>query len=175
MENFAAEYQVTLSDFRKATYFGMFLRNRKALRIMFAVLIVGILYAIGGAVGFGKINPLVLFLAMGYLLWGIWLFSGVEKGIRAYLKSENSMIGCTYRAEFTAQTLSMSVPERNISFSTPIKKLTCAFEFSSMFLLYTSVQDVYILPSRVLTEEQKKSLRNNLRAKLGDNFGSRFK
>lgn len=175
MDNISVEYQVTLADFRKATYYGMFLRNRKALRIMFAVLFVGVLYMLGSFIGLGEINPLVLFLALGYFIWGIWLFSGVEKGIRTYLKSENSMIGCTYRAELTAKTLSIAVPERDIRVSLPIKKLACAFEMSSMFLLYTSMQDVYILPNRVLSDEQRAALRGNLRSKLGDNFGTRFK
>jgi len=175
MEKISVEYQVTLSDFRKASYLGVFLRNRKALRIMFAVLIAGILYAIGGAIGYGKINPLVLFLAMGYFLWGIWLFSGTEKGIRTYMRSKDTLIGCTYRVDITAQDLSIAVPERKINFTTPIKKLTCAFEFGSMFLIYTSMQDVYILPTRVLQEEQKTALRTLLRKKLADNFGSRYK
>ena len=37
------------------------------------------------------------------------------------------------------------------------------------------MQDVYILPTRVLSEEQRSALRSNLRSKLGSNFGSRFK
>lgn len=175
MEKFSVNYQVTLSDFRKATYLGMFLRNRKALRIMFAVLIAGILYALGGAIGYGKVNPLVLFLAMGYLLWGIWLFSNAEKSIRAYLKTKDTLIGCTYQVEISVQTLTIAIPERKINVSTPIKKLTCAFEFSPMFLLYTSMQNVYLLPTRALSSEQRTALRSLLRSKLGDNFGSRFK
>lgn len=175
MEKFSVEYQVTLADFRKATYYGVVLRNRKAMRIMFAVLFVGVLYAIGGAIGFGKVNPLVLFLAMGYLLWGLWLFSSTEKAIRGYLKMPNTLIGCKYQVEFSAQTVTIAVPERDIHFSVPIKKLACAFELSSMFLLYTSMRDVYILPMRVLTQEQRLALRTELRSRLQNNFGSRFK
>ena len=47
MEKIKTSYQVTVSDFRRATYFGLFQRHRTALRIMFVVLAVGVLYALG--------------------------------------------------------------------------------------------------------------------------------
>ena len=83
MERISAKYQVTVSDFRRATYFGLFQRHRMGLRIMFVVLAVAILYVMGASIGLGVMNPLVLFIAMAYLIWGILLFSGAERGIRA--------------------------------------------------------------------------------------------
>ena len=38
MEKIQVEYKVTVSDFRKASYYGLFLRHRRPLQIMFAVL-----------------------------------------------------------------------------------------------------------------------------------------
>ena len=175
MDKICVEYQVTVSDFRRATYYGTFLRHRTALRVMFVVLAVAVLYAIAGAVGFGTVNPLVLFLAMGYLIWGLMLFAGVEKGIRAYLRTKESFIGCTYRMELESHRIRLDIPERKIQFATPVNKLACVFEISSLFMIYTSLQDVYILPARALTEEQRVDLRKNFREKLGDNFGSRFR
>ena len=175
MEKICVEYQVTVSDFRRATYYGLFLRHRRALRIMFAVLIVAVVYAIAGAAGVGTINPLVLFLAMAYLIWGIMLFAGAEKGIRSYLRTKDSLVGCTYRAELESHRIRLEVPERNIHFATPVNKLACVFEMSSLFLVYTTLQDVYILPTRCFHEQQRQALRTNFREKLGDNFGSRFR
>lgn len=175
MEKICVEYQITVSDFRQATYYGLFLRHRTALRIMFVVLAVAVIYVIAGSLGLGTINPLVLFLGLAYLIWGLFLFAGAEKGIRAYLRSEGSMIGCTYRAELEAHRIRLEVPERDIHFTTPVHKLTCVFEFSNLFLLYTSLQDVYLLPARCLTQAQRAALRANFRNRLGENFGSRFR
>lgn len=85
MQTIHVNYSITVSDFRKATYYGLFLRHRRALQIMFLVLGVSILYAIGGALGLGTVNYLVFFLALAYLIWGIFLFAGAEKGIRQHI------------------------------------------------------------------------------------------
>ena len=175
MERISAKYQVTVSDFRRATYFGLFQRHRMALRIMFVVLAVAVLYVLGASIGLGVMNPLVLFIAMAYLIWGILLFSGAERGIRAYLRSKNSLIGCTYRVELDSHRIRLEVPEHKIQVSTQVNQLTCVFELSSMFLIYTSMQDVYILPHRCMSEKQRVALRHNFRTRLGENFGSRFK
>ena len=175
MDKISVEYQVTVSDFRKATYFGLFQQHRTALRIMFVVLIVAILYAMGASLGLGTLNPLVLFIAAAYLVWGLLLFAGAEKGIRAYLNMPNSLIGCTYRAELDSHRVRFEIPERKIQVSAQVNQLTCVFELSALFLIYTSVQDVYILPNRCLTSEQRIALRKNFRQRVGQNFGSRFK
>jgi len=174
MEKIKTSYQVTVSDFRRATYFGLFQRHRRALRIMFVVLAVGILYALGGVIGLGQINPLVLFLAGAYLIWGLLLFAGAEKGVRQYIRHPDSLIGCEYQMELESNRIRVEVPQRKISFATQINKLTCVFETSGMFLIYSSLQDVHILPHRALTPQQRAALRSNFRKQLGDNFGSRF-
>ena len=174
MEKIKTSYQVTVSDFRRATYFGLFQRHRTALRIMFVVLAVGVLYALGGMMGLGQVNPLVLFISGAYLIWGLLLFSGAEKGIRRYLKHKDSLIGCTYHVELESNRIRVEVPQRKISFSTQMNKLTCVFETSDMFLIYNNLQDTHILPHRALSPEQRTALRANFRKHLGDNFGSRF-
>ena len=35
MQTIHVNYSITVSDFRKATYYGLFLRHRRALQIMF--------------------------------------------------------------------------------------------------------------------------------------------
>ena len=142
MEKITFDYQVTVGEFRQATYYGMFIRHRKALRIAFAILLLGIAYAIGGAIGLGEVNPWVLFLAAGYLIWALIFFGGAEQGIRAYLKSPHCMIGKTFHMELEGAQMRIEADGLGVVFSAPLKKLTCAFEISSLFMLYTSVQDV---------------------------------
>ena len=62
-----------------------------------------------------------------------------------------------------------------ISGGTQTNQLACVFELSSLFMIYTSMQDVYLLPNRCLTDDQRTALRKNFRERLGNNFGSRFK
>ncbi len=175
MDKISVEYQVTVSDFRQATYFGLFQRHRMALRIMFVVLIVAVLYVLGASIGLGTMNPLVLFIAAAYLIWGLLLFAGAEKGIKQYLRSEGSLIGCSFRAELESHRIRLEIPERKIQVTAQTNQLACVFELSSLFMIYTSMQDVYLLPNRCLTAEQRIALRKNFRERLGNNFGSRFK
>lgn len=174
MEKILTTYEITLSDFRRATYFGLFQSHRTPLRILAVVLAVAIVYTAGAAIGFGQLNPLVLFLAGAYLIWGLLLFAGAERGIRRYIAGKDCLVGCTYRAELESNRIRMEIPARGISFSVQTNKLTCVFETSDMFLIYHTLQDVHLLPHRALTDEQRLALRQNFRKHLGANFGSRF-
>lgn len=174
MENIDVRYQITVRDFRQAAYFGLFQRHRRALRIMFIVLAVSILYVLGGYAGLGQINYLVPFLGAAYLIWGLLLFAGAEAGVRRYLRGGDSLIGCGYHAVLGPRGVRFEIPERGIRFDCPMGKLACVFELSGMFLIYISLQEVYILPHRCLTEAQRSALRACFRERLGGNFGTRF-
>lgn len=175
MDKIFVEYQVTVSDFRRATYYGLVNQHRTPLRILFAVLIVAVGYVLlGSLLNLDGFNPLVLFLAAAYLVWGILLFAGAERGIRQYIRRPDSLVGCTYRMELESHRVTVEVPERKIRFSVPVSQLACVFELSGMFLIYHTVQDTYILPCRCLTDGERAALRANFRKKLGDRFGSRF-
>ena len=159
MQTIHVNYSITVSDFRKATYYGLFLRHRRALQIMFLVLGVSILYAIGGALGLGTVNYLVFFLALAYLIWGIFLFAGAEKGIRQYLASPHNTLGCDYDVTIDAHRIRICIPSHKGDSSFLITKLACVYELSSMYLLYVNTQEVYLLPKRALTAEQVSELR----------------
>lgn len=168
------EYEIGVPDFRKASYYGLFVRQRTALRIFFVVMIVSALYAVGGALGLGKINPLVFFLAAAYLVWALLLFAGTEKQIRAYLRREDHLLGENMRMQLDGKGMRMEIPSRGIAFTRAWDRLACAFELSDLFLLYLSTQDVYILPKRALRPEEVEALRQTLRRRMGDRFGTRF-
>ena len=174
MQAIDVSYTVTVSDFRKATYYGLFLRHRRALQIMFLVLGFSVLYAIGGALGLGTINYLVFFLALAYLIWGLLLFAGAEKGIKRFLASPQATLGCEYLVSIDEHHVRIRVPAKKGDVSILIKKLACAYELSSMYLLYVTTQEVYLLPKRALTAEQTAALRTLLRQTIGERFSSRF-
>lgn len=174
METIQAAYQITVGDFRKASYFGLFLRHRRPLRILFVVLAVGILYGLGAYYGLGRVNPLVLFITVAYLGWGLLLFAGTERNILRYLRSPETLIGCRYEVTIESHRIRTQIPQRKVNVSYQLNQLTCVFELSHLFLIYTTPQETYLLPKRSLTEEQIAALRQTFRDRLGDNFGSRF-
>lgn len=168
------QYKISLSDFRKANYYATAFRHRKAVAVMAVVLIGAALYAIGAAAGLGTPNALVFFLAGAYLIWGILLFAETERRIRRYLRSGDDLLGLDYHAALTEKTISFRVPERKIAVSYPLKALSCVFELSSLFLIYSSPKEVYILPKSVLSPEELSAVRQNFRTQLRDLFSSRF-
>lgn len=175
MQAIDVSYTITVSDFRRATYYGLFLRHRRPLLIMFIVLGAAVLYGIGGALGLGSVNYLVFFLALAYLIWGLLLFAGAEKSIRQYLASPGATLGCEYLVSINSHHIRIRVPSHNGDVSFQIKKLACVYELSSLYLFYVNTQEVYLLPKRALTEEQTAALRQELRSVIGERFSSRFK
>ncbi len=174
MKKIAAEFQLTVGEFRMASYYGLFLRHRRALLIMFAVLLMAALYTIGACAGLGRANPLVFFLAAAYLIWGLLLFAGAEKNIRRYLRQPDSLIGCLFKVFVEDHRLRVEIPERKIRESCNLHSLTCCFELSALFLFYTTPQNVYLLPKRALTAEETEMLRMELTSCLKERFSSRF-
>ena len=174
MKKIETTYTPELTDFRRASYYGLFLRHRRALQILFIVLGAAVLYYIGAAINLGTANPLVFFLAAAYLIWGLLLFAGAEKDIRRYIRSPESLIGCEFRVLIEAHRIRIEIPEKKIRESFNLHSLHCCFELSSMFMLYTTPQNVYLLPKRALEAEEVTALREELGSSLGERFFSRF-
>ncbi|MCD8223740.1 MAG: YcxB family protein [Clostridiales bacterium] len=175
MEKIQINCRIEAGDFRKATYYGLFVRYRTPFRILFIVLIVGILYAIGGQFGLGEINPLVLMIAAGYVVWGLLMFAGTERSIIRYLRTPDCLVGCEYQFGIDVRNIRIKIPQRNVDISLAVSKLTCVFELHSLFMIYISGQQVYLLPKRYLSAQQCGDLRKIFQNSLQDRFSSRFR
>ncbi|MBR2570844.1 MAG: YcxB family protein [Clostridia bacterium] len=169
-----AEYRITLSDYRMASYYGLFLRHRKALLALFVMLFVAVLYGLASLFGAGTANPLVFLLAAAYAAWGLALCAGTEKTIRAYLRSDGNLIGLDYILDLDETRTTVQVPAKRIRTVFDTGRMACAFELHAMFLLYSTAAEVYILPKRALSDEDALSLRKLLRTRLKDRFSTRF-
>ena len=174
MEKIQLAYTVTVSDFRKASYYGLFLRQRRSLQIMFVVLAAAVLYGIGSALGLGEANPLVF-------SWQRLILPGDSSSLPGRSEASANICGrrgifsAAHKAVLESHRVQFEIPERNIRVSKTIGDLTCVFELSQLFLIYTSTQDLYILPYRALTEAQRTALRETFRQRLGDRFAGRFR
>ena len=174
METIQTRFEIGVPDFRRASYYGLFLRYRKPFLFLFIVLIGALLYAIAAAFGFGTANPLVFFLAAAYAVWGLVMAAGLEKGIRAYIRSPGSLIGCGCEMTLDAKHMRLRIPERNVDVTAAYAKLACAFELHALFMLYTTPRQTYLLPKRALTAEQTADLRAVLKKEMKDRFSTRF-
>ena len=174
MKRIDTEFTLGLGEFRMASYYGLFLRHRRPLQILFGVLLFALAYLTGSLLGLGAPNPLVFLLAAAYLVWGLLLFAGTERDIRRYIGTPGNLIGCAYRMILEDHRLRIEIPERDVRESFNLHRLTCCFELSALFLFYTSLQNVYILPKRALTPEETQALRALLAADCGERFSSRF-
>lgn len=174
MKTIEANYQITLSDFRKATYYGLSLRYQRSLSIMFLVLLIGFFYTVAAFFGFWKLNLLIPFIATAYLIWGLLLFAGAERSIRNYLKAPGCTISKNHKTILDEKHVHIQIPECKVNTSYSISKLACVFELSTLFLIYISMQDVYLLPKRALKDEESGYLRENFRSLLGTRFYTRF-
>ena len=175
MSDIRIHYQVSLSDYRKASYYGLFLRHRIPLLIFFGVLLFSVLYAIGAAADFGRPNPFVFLLAGAYLVWALILFAGNERQIRSYLRREDCLLGVELCLLLNEKSLTMQIPSRGIRFSRLWNRLAAAFELNDQFLFYLSAQEVYLRPKRYLSAEETEALRTLLSSRLQDRFSSRWR
>ena len=174
MSTIRVQYQINLADYRKASYYGLFLRERKPLLIFFCVMAFALLYAVGARFGLGEANPLVFLIAGAYLVWALLLFAETEKKIRVYMRKEDSLIGVDLCMTLDDRTMQMEIPNRKIHFTRAWNKLSAVFELNDLFLFYLSAQDVCLLPKRVLQVNEQEVLRQTLKIKLEERFSSRF-
>lgn len=169
MNKFEATFQITVSDYRMASYYGLAMRQHKILRVLIFMVGAAFLFFCTSNMWANGME-LAILLLMICAVWLLMMFANMEKGIRQYVKHENTMIGCEYHMTLESHRIQIRVPERKVNVSVKMNDLTAVFELSKAFMIYTSMQDAYILPFRCLTKEQKEALRENFRKFLGDRF-----
>lgn len=167
-------YQVSLSDFRKAMYYGLFLRNRRPFIIILIAVAITLLYLIAHMMHIAQMNYIVYFIGAIHMIWGISLLVGAEKSIRRYLKSPDHFLGALFHVQMDEQNILIRVPERNVNVKYRINELYCVFELSALFMIYISPAEVYLLPKKALNEELRVRLRANFKERLGNQFQSRL-
>ena len=169
MNKIEVSYPLTVSDYRRASYYGLALRQHKLIRPM--LLLVGFaLTAALSALVWGEGAKLAAALCALWVVWLLTIFAGAERDIRRYVKHPDTMIGCEYHMTLESHRIQIRVPERKIHYSVKVNDLAAVFELSGQFLIYISTQDTYILPFRVLTREQQEELKETFRRHLGERF-----
>ena len=174
MEKISKEFRITLGDFRQASYYALAIRNRVAFRIAAGALCFGICYLAVSAIGITVLHPVILFVAAAYLVWVLIMLGQEEVRIRSYVRSKDCLIG--YQSQFTMEgnRIRIRIPEKNITADLTVNRLVYAIELSALFLLYTTAENVYLVPRRVFTEAELRTIRGTLRKQLPGRFTTRY-
>ena len=172
MEAQEIRYRVSKKIFRQATLYAMFLRNRGTFRVGIAVVLAVAFYTILAVQGTFPLSYLPVYIAAAYLVWMLLLLGREEQRIFRYLKSDQSLLGIEYVLRFDENKLSVDIPEKKLRSTVSLTKLASAIEISSVFMLYLSAEQLYLVPSSAMTESQRSMLRGLLGSRLGARFYS---
>lgn len=167
-------YQVSLSDFRKATYYCLFLRHRRSFIIILIAVAITLMYLIANMMRIAQINYVVYFIGAIHMMWGASLLIGAEKSIRRYGKSSGHFLGTSFHVQMDEKNILIRVPERGVNVKYRIHQLYCVFELSALFMIYVSPAEVYLIPKKELSNEVRMRLRTSFREIPGNRFRSRF-
>lgn len=109
-------------------------------------------------------------VAAAELIWGLVLFAGAEKSVRAYMRTPNNYLGAAFAADFEDLRLHIQSPEHGVNLSIPWTKVYCVLEYSSFFSVYLTPQETCIIPRRALSADDDAALR----ALFSDRLGKRY-
>lgn len=167
-------FKVTVKDFREATYYALFMRKRNFFRAAAVVIAACFIYVVLTVNKALTMEPIFFFLAGGYLVWILFLLAGAERQIRTYVKSPDNLLGVDYTAKFGARMFTFEIPQRKFRATGDLDQLTAAFELTNVFLIYATGAQLFIIPTRDMTKEQIKHLRELLAHGLGERFYTMF-
>lgn len=172
MDTQEIRYRVNKKVFRQASLYAMFLRSRNTFRAGVVVVLAVAFYTVLAVQGTFPLSYLPIYIAAAYLIWMLLLLGREEQRVLRYLKSDESLLWTEYILRFDGGKLSIDVPEKKLHNTLPIVKLASAIEISSVFMLYLSAEQLYLVPTAAMTEEQRTALRELLSSRLGDRFYS---
>lgn len=172
MEAQEIRYRVNKRVFRQASLYAMFLRNRNTFRVGIAVVLAVAFYTVLAVQGTFPLSYLPIYIAAAYLVWMLLLLGREEQRVLRYLKSDESLLGTEYVLRFDAGKLSVEVPEKKLRNTVALAKLASAIEISSVFMLCLTADQLYLVPTAAMTDEQRTALRGLLSSRLGERFYS---
>ncbi|MBQ7534228.1 MAG: YcxB family protein, partial [Stomatobaculum sp.] len=126
------------------------------------------------AIGIIVLHPIILFVAAAYLIWVLIILGQEEIRIRSYVRSKDCLIGLKNTFFMEGNRIRIQIPDKNITANLTVNRLAVAFEISALFLLYTTAQQVYLVPKRAFTEDQLRKIRSTLAKQIPGRFSTRF-
>lgn len=167
------EYCVTEKDYRNATYYSYLFRYSRAFKIALFLLGAFLFYFLGALMKAWSFSYYFAFLAVAYVIWiGIFLYNA-EKTVQAYVKNKSNLLNIKYIFDLDGTRIRFRIPEKKADVQFEISKVSCVFELQELFLIYVTMQEVYILPKRALTTEESIALREKFNGILNNRFSSR--
>ncbi|MBO4872644.1 MAG: YcxB family protein [Lachnospiraceae bacterium] len=168
------ECDVGVQEYRQASYYALFSRKKPGFLLCAVILALTVLYGLLIILGLLPFKAVAFFIAGAELLWLLLQFASAERRIFQYIKSEESMIGVPFRADLDAQTFHIEIPAKDLKGEVAYKDLYLATELSSLFMISVNESEMFILPTRCFTDEQRTWFRHTLARQMQDGFISRY-
>ena len=146
----------------------LYIRRQRSAYLVLAVAF----YTVLAVQGTFPLSYLPIYIAAAYLVWMLLLLGREEQRVLRYLKSDESLLGTEYVLRFDAGKLSVEVPEKKLRNTVALAKLASAIEISSVFMLCLTADQLYLVPTAAMTDEQRTALRGLLSSRLGERFYS---
>lgn len=175
MDQVKVDYQVTLSDFRRAYFYVMWVRCRKYIEFVAMLFAADLCYTLFVLAGKAVYTPVTFFIALGCIIYFLFLLFSTERGIQSGRKNAGNLIDQRFLMTIDENSVRVQVPSQGIDRYTPMKKLFCVFETKSLFLIYTSGQELHLLPHRAYSSSERRQIRTWFRKEIPDRFSSRFR
>ena len=174
METQEIHYRVSKKNFRQASLYALFLRNRSLFRVGILVVLAVAFYVLLASQGVFPLDYLPVYIAAAYLIWMLVLLGREEQRVLRYIKSDASLLYTEYILRFDENKISIRVPAKGVHSAVPMTKLASAIEISSLFMLYLSADQLYLVPADARSELQRTELHAMLPRALGERFMTRF-
>lgn len=174
MEPMQIFYKLTYSDYLYATFYGVFLRHRTALKIAIVAVGASAIHMLGVTLGQWELQSLFPLLGAAYFCWLLILCGNILLSARKYQKSKDCLLGVKSSMTFSENKLKVSIPSKGVHCTAVPKDLPMVLELGPMFMIYLTPQQTYLLPHRCLAEGQRATLHRFFRRVLPERFSSQF-
>lgn len=164
------EYQIRLSDYRKAVYCALMIRYRRWFLCMAVVLGLAFVYVVGLLSGLFPLFYPAIFVAVAELIWGLIRFAKAERGIYEYVRDPNSYIGTTFTVEFEELRICVQTDRDTAKRSIPWTRVYCVLEYDSFYAVYFTPQETCIVPRRAFSDGDDALLSKLLSEQLGERY-----
>jgi len=165
---------ITLPDYRSASYYGMFLRTRRAWLAAIAVLAVSAGYCLAASFGVVPASPLPIYLGAAYCIWMLLCLGGTERQVLRYVRAEGNLLDVPIAYTFSDTVCTVEIESRGETQRFDPAEIVCVYEPSRVFMIYMNAEQLFLLPKSGMTDRQIGELRAFFARRLKDRFSSRF-
>lgn len=166
--------EVTRKDYKKATYFNVYLKNKAVIVIVPLAIIICVAVIFMSIFNIYSIDKYLIYACITYMAIVAIFVISVEFTINGYIKTDKLIIGKKYT--ITVNTDEILAESENLESRSVYKWDTIhkCYKINTMFLIFLNTSQVLVIPKRHLDDEKQNLLSNLMKEKMGNKFIIRF-